>query len=40
VKTDENPIATGINDAKKYVASKTLKTLGCRVVPPSMNWKE
>jgi dihydrofolate reductase len=28
VKTDEDPIAAGINNAKKYVASKTLKTLG------------
>ncbi|MBI4774740.1 MAG: dihydrofolate reductase family protein [Deltaproteobacteria bacterium] len=27
VKTDEDPIAAGINNAKKYVASKTLKKL-------------
>jgi dihydrofolate reductase len=27
VKTNEDPIAAGINNAKKYVASKTLKTL-------------
>ena len=27
VKTDEDPIAAGINKAKKYVASKTLKKL-------------
>jgi dihydrofolate reductase len=27
VKTDEDPISAGINNAKKYVASKTLKTL-------------
>jgi dihydrofolate reductase len=30
VKTDEDPIAAGINKAKKYVASKTLKTLDWR----------
>jgi dihydrofolate reductase len=29
VKTKEDPFAAGINNAKKYVASKTLKTLGC-----------
>jgi len=30
VKTNEDPIAAGINNAKKYVVSKTLKKLGWR----------